>query len=86
MAGFSGGYKGVFPAVADIDSIMHFHRAEAIANVTSIWGVLDGNPTQDQIRHDGMLVPVDFPIDVTINRQRQIMVRTLLSPCLPKDR
>src|SRR5215813_495096 len=25
MAGFSGGYKGVFPAVADIDSIMHYH-------------------------------------------------------------
>ncbi len=27
MAGFSGGYKGVFPGVADIDSIMHYHHA-----------------------------------------------------------
>lgn len=72
MAGFSGGYKGVFPAVADIGSIMHFHRAEVIGNVFSTWGVLDDNPTQAQIRHNGSLVPVDFLINVTINRQRQI--------------
>ena len=26
MAGFSGGYKGVFPAVADIAAIMHYHH------------------------------------------------------------
>lgn len=72
MAGFSGGYKGVFPAVADIDSIMHFHRAEVIGDASSTWGVLDGNPTQQQIRHNGSLLPVDFLINVTINRQRQI--------------
>lgn len=72
MAGFSGGYKGVFPAIADIDSIMHFHRAEVIGNAHSIWGLLDGNPTQHQIRHNGSLVPVDFLINVTLNHQRQI--------------
>ena len=71
MAGFSGGYKGVFPAVADIDSIMHFHRAEVIGDASSTWGVLDGNPTQQQIRHNGSLLPVDFLINVTLNRQRQ---------------
>ena len=47
MAGFSGGYKGVFPALADIDSITHYHRAAVIADPKSTWGVLDGNPTQD---------------------------------------
>ena len=50
MAGFSGGYKGVFPAVADIDSIMHYHRASVIGHARSTWGVLEENPTQDQIR------------------------------------
>ena len=49
MAGFSGGYKGVFPAVADIASIMHYHRAAAIGHPKSTWGVLDGNPTQEHI-------------------------------------
>ncbi len=72
MAGFSGGYKGIFPAVADIDAIMHYHRAEVIGSPRSTWGELIGNPTQEQIRHNGALLPVDFCINVTINRQREI--------------
>jgi nickel-dependent lactate racemase len=72
MAGFSGGYKGIFPALADIDSIMHYHRASVIADPQSTWGVLEGNPTQQQIRANGSLLPVDFCINVTQNRKRQI--------------
>jgi nickel-dependent lactate racemase len=72
MAGFSGGYKGVFPAVADIESIMHYHRASVIGHARSTWGVLEDNPTQDQIRANGSLLPVDFLVNVTINRQREI--------------
>ena len=72
MAGFSGGYKGVFPAIADIDAIMHYHRAEAIGHPSSTWGVLEGNPTQEQIRWAGSLLPVDFLVNVTLNRKRQI--------------
>ena len=72
MAGFSGGYKGVFPALAGIDAIMHYHRAAVIGDPRSSWGILDGNPTQDQIRFNGALVPVDFLINVTLNRRREI--------------
>lgn len=72
MAGFSGGYKGVFPAIADIDAIMHYHRADAIGHPRSTWGVLDGNPTQEQIRYNGALLPVDFLVNVTLNSKRQI--------------
>ncbi len=72
MAGFSGGYKGIFPAVADIAAIMHYHRAAAIGHPRSTWGVLDGNPTQEQIRWNGALLPVDFLVNVTINRNREI--------------
>lgn len=72
MAGFSGGYKGIFPALADIDSIMHYHRAAVIADSRSTWGVLEGNPTQAQIRANGALVPLDFCINVTLNRDRAI--------------
>jgi lactate racemase len=72
MAGFSGGYKGVFPALADIDAIMHFHRASVIGDPASTWGRLEGNPTQAQIRANGSLLPVDFCINVTLNRNRQI--------------
>jgi lactate racemase len=72
MAGFSGGYKGVFPAIADIDAIMHYHRAEAIGHPRSTWGVLEENPTQEQIRANGSLLRLDFCVNVTLNRQRQI--------------
>lgn len=72
MAGFSGGYKGVFPAVADIDSIMHYHRAAVLNDPRSTWGVLDGNPTQAQIRENGALLPLDFCVNVTLNHKRQI--------------
>lgn len=72
MAGFSGGYKGVFPALADIDAIMHYHRADVIGDPRSTWGRLDDNPTQDQILANGSLVPVDFCVNVTLNRRRDI--------------
>jgi lactate racemase len=72
MAGFSGGYKGVFPALADIDAIMHYHRAAVIADPRSTWGCLEGNPTQEQIRENGSLVPVDFCVNVTLNRDGAI--------------
>ena len=72
MAGFSGGYKGIFPAVADIDSIMRYHRAEVIGDPGSTWGCLEGNPTQELIRANGSLLPVDFCINVTQNRDRCI--------------
>ena len=72
MAGFSGGYKAVFPGIADIDSIMHYHRASVIGNARSTWGCMEDNPTQEQIRHAGSLLPVDFCINVTLNRERAI--------------
>jgi nickel-dependent lactate racemase len=72
MAGFSGGYKGIFPAVADIASIMRYHDAKTIGHAGSTWGLLEGNPTQALIRHNGALVPLDFCLNVTLNRDRRI--------------
>ena len=72
MAGFSGGYKGIFPALADIASILRYHGARVIGDPRSTWGVLEGNPTQELIRHNGSLLPVDFCVNVTVNRDRQI--------------
>jgi nickel-dependent lactate racemase len=72
MAGFSGGYKGIFPALADIEAIMEYHSAPVIGDPRSTWGRLDGNPTQELIRAYGSLLPVDFCINVTQNRDRRI--------------
>ena len=72
MAGFSGGYKGIFPALADIASILRYHGARVIGDPRSTWGALEGNPTQELIRHNGALLPLDFCINVTVNRDRAI--------------
>ncbi len=72
MAGFSGGYKGIFPAVADIASIMRYHDARTIGDPRSTWGLLEGNPTQAIIRRNGSLLPLDFCVNVTLNRRREI--------------
>ena len=72
MAGFSGGFKGIFPAIADLASIMRYHDAKTIGHPLSTWGVLDGNPTQAIIRWNGALLPPDFCVNVTLNRQRAI--------------
>jgi nickel-dependent lactate racemase len=51
---------------------MHYHRAAVIADPRSTWGVLEGNPTQAQIRANGALVPLHFCVNVTLNRNREI--------------
>ena len=72
MAGFSGGYKAVFPGIADMDAILRYHGYENIAHPRSTWGLLDGNPTQAHIQAGGSLVPVDFLINVTLNDHQAI--------------
>lgn len=72
MAGFSGGYKAAFPGVAAVDTIMHYHSAENIGHPRSTWGVLENNPTQENVRAGGSLLPVDLLINVTLNSRREI--------------
>jgi len=72
MAGFSGGYKAAFPGVTSVDAIMHYHSAENIRHPNSTWGILADNPTQENVRAGGSLVPVDLLINVTLNNRREI--------------
>ncbi|MCL4833691.1 MAG: nickel-dependent lactate racemase [Caldilineaceae bacterium] len=72
MAGYSGGYKAIFPGIADLKSILHYHRAEMIGHPRSAWGVLENNPTQAHIRRMGSALAVDFLLNVTLNHQQQI--------------
>jgi len=72
MAGFSGGYKAVFPGVTGVETIMKYHSAENIGHPGSTWGNLKNNPTQENVRAGGSLVPVDFLINITLNNKREI--------------
>ena len=72
FAGFSGGPKGVVPALAGIQTVLNLHSARMIGHPLSTWGVLDGNPTQMEIREAALLTHPGFVANVTLNRERQI--------------
>ncbi len=72
MAGFSGGCKAVFPGVTNVEAIMKYHGAENIGHSKSTWGILEGNPTQDNVRAGASLLPIDFCINVTLNDRKEI--------------
>ncbi len=72
MAGFSGGYKAVFPGITNMEAILVYHGYDNIAHPRSTWGVLEGNPTQAHVRAGGSMVPVDFLINVTLDDRQAI--------------
>lgn len=72
MAGFSGGYKAVFPGVTGVEAILHYHNAENIGHPNSTWGVMEDNPTQAHVRAGGSLVPADYLVNITLDRERRI--------------
>ncbi len=72
FAGYSGGAKGVAPGVAGIDTILSLHRAELIGHTNSNWGIIDGNPIQEEIGEIVAMCPPDFLVNVTLNCDKNI--------------
>lgn len=72
FAGFSGGPKMVAPGLAGFETIMALHGADLIAHPSSTWGITEGNPIHNEIRNIAARAEVDFSVDVTINREREI--------------
>jgi lactate racemase len=72
FAGFSGGPKGIMPALAGIDTIMHFHSVDRINNPNCTWGVLDGNPVQEMATEVALMSKPDFLFNVALNGGNEI--------------
>jgi len=72
MAGFSGGRKGVFPALVDLASVQRFHGFDVLASPRADNGILDGNPCHEISLELAKIVGVDFLFNVAINRAREI--------------
>jgi len=72
MAGFSGGRKGVFPALVDLASIQRFHGFDTLADPLADNGILDGNPCHEISLQIAQTVGVDFLFNVAITRDREI--------------
>ena len=72
FAGFSGGAKMVAPGLAGLKTVLVLHDARRIGSPNATWGVIEGNPVQDDIREIARTTGVTFSIDVTLNRDQQI--------------
>lgn len=70
MAGFSGGRKGVCPALTDLCTIERFHSHETLAHPQARSGVLQGNPCHEISLGLARRVGVDFLFNVALTRER----------------
>jgi nickel-dependent lactate racemase len=72
MAGFSGGRKGVCPALVDLATVQRFHGFETLHDPRADTGRLEGNPCHRIALEVARLVGVDFLFNVAVTRDRQI--------------
>lgn len=72
FAGFSGGPKGINPALAGISTILDFHNAFMIGHAKSTWGVIEGNVVQDAATQNCLMAKPDFMLNVTLNGDKEI--------------
>jgi lactate racemase len=72
FAGFSGGYKGVCPGLAALETVLEAHSPSRIADSAATWAVLDGNPVHEFVRAASTLAPPEFSVDVTIDGARRL--------------
>ena len=72
MAGFSGGRKGVFPALVDLETVQRFHGYETLSNTKADTGVLGGNPCHEIALEIAKAVGVDFLFNVAITKDKEI--------------
>ncbi len=72
MAGFSGGRKGVCPALVDLATVQRFHGYQTLAHPRADNGVLEGNPCHRIALSVARAVGVDFLFNVAVTRGRRI--------------
>lgn len=72
FAGFSGGPKGVLPALAGAESVVTNHSQEMIAHPNATWGVIEGNPIWAEMREVALMTNPTFLLNVALNANHQI--------------
>ncbi len=73
MAGASGGHKAIVPGIADIQTIMEYHSPQNIDSPHSTWGKLEGNPTQDFLRHCASQREMNFLVNFVLDDHRRFV-------------
>lgn len=72
MAGFSGGRKAICPGISYMDMFKHFHGPEILESPNASNAVLVGNPFHEESTEIANKAGVDFIVNVTINKNKEI--------------
>jgi nickel-dependent lactate racemase len=72
FAGFSGGPKGVLPALAGAESVLSNHGRAMVEHPKATWGITEGNPIWEEMREVALMTAPSFLLNVTMNTQKQI--------------
>jgi len=72
FAGFTGGRKAILPGCAGKDTIAVNHGADHIGHPKARYGITEGNPIYEDAVEVAQKVGVDFIVNVTINRNKEI--------------
>ncbi len=72
FAGFTGGRKAILPGCAGKDSIAVNHGADHIGHPKARTGISKGNPIYEDGVEAAEKVGVDFIVNVTLNREKEI--------------
>lgn len=73
MAGYSGGRKGVCPAIVNLKTIQNFHGPGFLEHPNATNGVLEGNPCHEESLDVAHIAGVDFLLNVAMNLDREIV-------------
>jgi nickel-dependent lactate racemase len=71
-AGYSGGAKSILPGLSSFESMKFMHSFKMIAHPQVTNCVLEGNPFYRATRDMARLAGVDFIVNATINREKQL--------------
>ena len=72
FAGYSGGAKGVCPAICGLETIDAFHSYDIIGHPDSDYGRLETNPQQAAAREVVSMASPDFMINVILNSDKEV--------------
>lgn len=72
MAGYSGGRKSICPGIAGVDTVKIQHGPHFLEHPNADNGIIEGNPFHEEALEIAKRVGVDFILNVTINKKREI--------------
>ena len=72
MAGFSGGRKGIMPAICAFETVKVLHGPDAMGHPNAAGGIIDGNPVHEEMLYVAKKAGVDFIVNVALNERREI--------------